>query len=164
MSISAHRRPGLISLADLAEKLDGRLDGPAPGPMIRGIASLEDAGPEEITFLSGAKNAALHLSQLETSSAGAVIAAETAGPLPLPSIRFAKEYEGFMKAMQLFFPPPVWKPGIHPTAFVHEDARVDPSASIGPLAVVEEGASIGARTRIDAQVFIGAAAVVAEQS
>lgn len=144
-----------VTLEELARILGGRLDGPTPGPAISGMASIADATAGQITFLTETKNVQKRQQELQATKASAVIAAEQAGPLPLPAIRFPQAYQGLLKALSYFHPEPPLRPGVHPTAFVHEDARIDPAAMIGPLAVVEAGAVIGARARIDAQVFIG---------
>jgi UDP-3-O-[3-hydroxymyristoyl] glucosamine N-acyltransferase len=149
-----------LTLEALARTLGGRLDGPAPGPTITGIAPITEAGPDQITFLTEVKQVGKHLEELRHSRAAAVIAAEKAGPLPLPAIRFPSAYQGLLAALAYFHPEPPWRPGIHPTAFVDEDATVDPTAMVGPLAVVEAGAVIGPRARIDAQVFVGRGARV----
>ncbi|MBI1785015.1 hypothetical protein HYR69_07710, partial [Candidatus Sumerlaeota bacterium] len=43
----------------------------------------------------------------------------------------------------------------HPTAVVASDAEVHPGAAIGPLAVVESRAVLGARVRIHALAYVG---------
>ncbi len=149
-----------LTLEALARTLGGRLDGPTPGPVVTGIASIAEAGPDQITFLTEVKQVGRHLDELKASRAAAVIAAEKAGPLPLPSIRFLSAYEGLLAALAYFHPEPPLRSGFHPTAFVDEDAMVDPTAMIGPLAVIEAGAVIGPRARIDAQVFVGRGARV----
>jgi len=151
-----------VSLAELARLLGGRLDGETPGPVISGIAALADASPGDITFLSDAKQYAKHLGQLGASQAAAVIAPEKAGPLPIPSIRFANPYQGFLAALRYFHPEHRPPQGIHPTAFVDEAAEVDPTAIIGPMAVVEAHAVISAGAWIGAQAFVGRSAVVGE--
>ena len=47
---------------------------------------------------------------------------------------------------------------------VAADARVDPTAAVGPLAVVESGAVLGPRVRVHAFAFVGARAEVGEDS
>ena len=149
-----------ISLAELATLLGGRLDGAVPGPAITGIAALADATSSDITFLSDAKNYVKHLEQLKATRAAAVIAPEKAGELPLPSIRFANAYEGFLKALRYFHPEARPKPGIHPTAFVDESANVHPTAIIGPMAVVDADAVVNAGAWIGAQAHVGCNASV----
>lgn len=57
---------------------------------------------------------------------------------------------------------PKLAPGIHPSAVVAPSSRVDASAHIGPLCVVEDGAQIGAGTVLQASVFIGRDCLVGE--
>lgn len=51
-------------------------------------------------------------------------------------------------------------PGIHPSAVVDAEAQVDPSATIGPLCVVERGARIGAGTVLKSRVHVGEDCVI----
>jgi UDP-3-O-[3-hydroxymyristoyl] glucosamine N-acyltransferase len=53
----------------------------------------------------------------------------------------------------MLWPQPA--PGIHPTAVVAAGARVAASATVGPLCVVEDGVTIGERTHLQAQAFVG---------
>lgn len=54
---------------------------------------------------------------------------------------------------QRLWPRP--EPGIHPSAVVAPTACVPASATVGPLCVVEDGAVLGERTHLQAQVFVG---------
>lgn len=154
--------PGSVSLGELAAHSGGRLVGGPEGLMISGIAPIVDARSGEITFLSDVKQTQKHLEELRSSKAVAVIAAEKAGDLPLPSLRFENPYQGFAKVLAFFNPPRKPEHRIHPTAFVHEEARVHPTASIGPLSVVESGAEVGPFVRIEGQVYIGPGASVGD--
>ncbi|HNV71848.1 MAG TPA: UDP-3-O-(3-hydroxymyristoyl)glucosamine N-acyltransferase [Candidatus Ozemobacteraceae bacterium] len=151
----ARAKPHMMTLGALAEHLGGRLEGGNPDLSISGIAPITEALEGMVTFLTDAKKVAEHREELSASKAVAVIAAEAAGPLPLPVIRVPHAYAGLVKALQLFDPSRQPLPGLHPTSFVHEDAQVHPTASVGPLAVIEAGAVVGAKTRIDAQVNLG---------
>jgi UDP-3-O-[3-hydroxymyristoyl] glucosamine N-acyltransferase len=53
-------------------------------------------------------------------------------------------------------------PGIHSSAVVAPSAKIAPTATVGPLCVVEEGAVIGERSYLQAQVFIGRNAKVGD--
>ena len=54
---------------------------------------------------------------------------------------------------QALWPKPA--PGIHPSAVVAPTARVDATAHLGPLCVVEAGAQIGAGSVLQGSVFVG---------
>jgi UDP-3-O-[3-hydroxymyristoyl] glucosamine N-acyltransferase len=53
-------------------------------------------------------------------------------------------------------------PGIHPGAVVAPTAKVDATAHVGPLCVVEDGAIIGAGSVLQASVFVGRDARIGE--
>ncbi|MCC5839527.1 MAG: UDP-3-O-(3-hydroxymyristoyl)glucosamine N-acyltransferase [Opitutales bacterium] len=121
-----------------------------------GMAPLEAAGPEDISFLNKAANRA----RLEKSGAGIVLLPEGCEVLPKPGQVYfwlpnpslglaliAEEVE--RKALPR---PPG---GVHPSAVVDALARVDSSAHIGPLCVIEAGAVVEADAIIGAQCFIG---------
>ncbi len=152
-----------ISLQELARLTEGRVVGNGD-VMLSGVASAHDAGPGQLTFLSGAKNYASYLELLKNSRAAAVIAPEDAPELGLPSLRLKNPYFGLVKALEFFFP--VEKPdySLHPAAFVSENAEVDSAASVGPHAVVEDGAVIEAGAVVCAQAYIGKGARIGKNS
>lgn len=143
-----------ISLHDLARLAEGRVVGDG-SVLLSGVASAHDAGPGQLTFLSGAKNYAAYLELLKNSKAAAVIAPEDAPELGLPSLRLKNPYFGLVKALNFFFPFERPDYSLHPTAFVSEHAEVDSTASVGPQAVVEEGAVVEAGAVISAHAYIG---------
>jgi UDP-3-O-[3-hydroxymyristoyl] glucosamine N-acyltransferase len=71
----------------------------------------------------------------------------------------ASTYEAWARVAALFHPVPAPRPGIHPSALVDREARVDASAEIGPYAVVEARAEIGPGCRIGSFVSIGAGVI-----
>jgi UDP-3-O-[3-hydroxymyristoyl] glucosamine N-acyltransferase len=147
-----------FTLGQLAERLGARLRGDA-SKVIHGLASLQDAGPEQLSFLANPQ----YRKQLASTHAGAVLLA------PAEEANFGGDalfidnpYLAYARLSHLFDRKPVAASGIHPTAVVAEDAVVDPSASIGAYAVIEAGASIGAGTVIGAHCFIGARSSIGE--
>ncbi len=145
-----------MTIGALAQALGGRVEGTGNDLELTGIGSIKEAAAGEVTFLAHARN----LGELSATRASAVIAGNDVGALPLPAVRVANPYLALARALPLFRPPRPHIPGIHPTAFVDQAARVDATASIGALAVVEAGAVIGPRTRIDAQAHVGVDAVI----
>ncbi|PKL50429.1 MAG: UDP-3-O-(3-hydroxymyristoyl)glucosamine N-acyltransferase [Candidatus Riflebacteria bacterium HGW-Riflebacteria-2] len=143
-----------ISLHELARLAEGRVVGDG-NVLLTGVASAHDAGPGQLTFLSGAKNYAAYIELLKSSKAAAVIAPEDAPDLSLPSLRLKNPYYGLVKALEFFFPAEKPDYSLHPAAFVSENAEVDASASVGPNAVVEEGAVIDAGAVICGQAYVG---------
>jgi len=150
-------RTGPHSLAAVAEAARGE----APPRRVRytGIAPLQSAGPEEVSFLDNKR----YLPALANTRAGAVIIhPDLAGQVPEGCVAIAtpEPYEGWARVAALFHPEPPAVPGVHPAAVVDPSATIDPSAEIGPLAVIGPRAEIGARCRIGALAVIGDGAVV----
>lgn len=51
---------------------------------------------------------------------------------------------------------------IHPTAIVHQDAKLADDVSVGPFSIINEGAEIGAGTEIASHVLIDVRTVIGE--
>jgi UDP-3-O-[3-hydroxymyristoyl] glucosamine N-acyltransferase len=133
-----------MKLSELASKLSCRLEGP-PHLEIHGIAGIESAGPDQVTFMANRK----YFSLLKTTRAGAVlleegVAIERDSSLPpLAALRSTNPYLAFAHAIDLFYQPPRYAPGIHPTAVIAKTARIGDGAHIGPYCFVDEEAEIG---------------------
>jgi UDP-3-O-[3-hydroxymyristoyl] glucosamine N-acyltransferase len=127
--------------------------------MLTGVAPLQSAGPDQVSFLDNRK----YVQALDATRAGAVIVhPDMAARVPAGSaaIVTAEPYLGWARVAALFHPLPPARPGNHPSAVVDPAARVDPSAEIGPLAVVLAGAQIGPRCRIGPGAVIGEGVVL----
>jgi UDP-3-O-[3-hydroxymyristoyl] glucosamine N-acyltransferase len=119
-----------------------------------GVAPLQSAGPDQVSFLDNRRYAAA----LERTLAGAVIVhPDMLDRVPAATIPIVTSaaYEGWARVAALFHPVPPPCPGIHATVVVAKTARVDSSAEIGPYVVIEDGAEVGARCRIGPFVSIG---------
>jgi UDP-3-O-[3-hydroxymyristoyl] glucosamine N-acyltransferase len=139
-------------LADLATQVAGELRGD-PDREIRGVATLEDAGPGDIAFLANRR----YRSQLATTGASAVIlqAADSAA-CPVDCLVTANPYLAYARIADLLFPNPACAGGVHPSAVVAPGARIDATAWVGPLCVIEEGADIGPGAYIGPGSLVGA--------
>ncbi len=141
-----------MKLSELAEKVGGALDGDGDIE-IRGVAGIQDAVADEITFVANPKYA----SGAAATSAGAIIVSKDwNSPCPAAMIRTENPDAAFSVVASLFYEPvsaPV--PGMHPTAVVADDVELEEGVSIGPHCVIEAGAVIGKNTVISAQVYVG---------
>jgi UDP-3-O-[3-hydroxymyristoyl] glucosamine N-acyltransferase len=146
-----------VKLSELAERLGCRLEGDGAIDVHR-VTGIEEASAGDVTFFANNKYAPA----LRTTRASAVILGDQAEAAPCAMLRTANPYLAFARAVALF--ADAWKPaaGVHPRAFVADDAAIAPDASVGPFAVVESGASIGARTILHAHVTIGRGARVGD--
>ena len=152
-------RTGPHRLAEIA-RLCGA-EATQPERLFGGVAPLQSAGPDEVSFLDNRRYAGL----LAATNAGAVIlhpdfAAEV--PAGTEAIVTAEPYVGWARVAALFHPPASAAAGIHPRAIVDPTARVDPSAEIGAGAVIGAGAEVGAGCVVGPLAVIGAGVVLGD--
>ena len=146
----------MYSLREIARRFGGEIAGD-PEFEVRGVATLENAGPDRIAFLANAR----YLPQLKATRAGAVILGEPArAATRLPRIVCANPYAYFARVSALFHPEPAPRPGAHATAVIDGSARVAADAQVGPCAVIESGAYIGPGCIIGAGCIIGEGAAI----
>ncbi len=139
-----------MKLAQIASTLGARLENGSPDTEITGVAGIEDAGPGQITFVANPKYGAA----ARTTKASAVIVTEEFPAISSALLRSKNPYLAFAQAIGLFYKPPQYAPGVHPTAVVHSSARVGANAHIGPYVVIGENVEIGENTVLLAHVVI----------
>ncbi len=150
-------RSGPHSLVAVAEAARG--EAPLSGLILQGLAPLQTAGPGEVSFLDNRR----YMPALERTKAGAVILhPDMRAKLPPSAVPIfaADPYESWARVAALFHPAAPVLPGIHATAMVADTARIDPSADIGPMAVIEAGVEVGPRCRVGPGAVIGSGVVV----
>ena len=151
-----------LSPAQLAAQIGGEAFGDE-SVAITGVCSADDARAGAVTFAQTPK----HLAQALASAASAIIASARVAPttaLP-PSkalIAVKNPRAGFARAVRIFFPPPHFEPGVHPSAIVGEGVQLGASVHVGAGAIVKAGARIGARSAVDCGAVIGACASIGE--
>ncbi|WP_370261449.1 UDP-3-O-(3-hydroxymyristoyl)glucosamine N-acyltransferase [Limnobacter sp.] len=161
------------SLSSLLALFGGRLASfhgelpPGPLPLLKGIQSLERAGPEHLSFLSNPKLKHLllctqasvvlvregHLDDLQAHVQAHSQADQylpIAWLVPDPYLVYARVQQWWVSASQA-------KPeaGVHPSAVVDATANVHPSAIIGPNVVLGRGCSVGEGACIGAGTVLG---------
>src|SRR6478609_1083117 len=144
-------------LADIAAAAGGVA--PAMHRMFTGVAPLQSARLDQVSFLDNRR----YVRALERSTAGAVLVhpdMKERVPASTIAIVTPSPYEGWARVAALFHPAPLLRPGIHPSAVVDAEARVDASAQIGPHVVIEARAEVGPGSRIGPLATIGEGVVV----
>ncbi len=131
--------------------------------VVTGLASIDDAGPGELTFLANPR----YEKFLESTGASAIIISAQYEGSPLLEGRTAlladDAYVAFAAALAVFDPgPEAIATGVDPGACVADTAVLGDGVSVGPCAVIMGGAAIGARTVVHAGAYVGADSVVGE--
>src|SRR2546428_4995846 len=139
-----------FTLGQLAEALGATLEGD-PARVVRGVAPLESAGPDDVSFLTDAR----YRADVLALWAGTLVAGAGIIGLPASILTVAAPQQAMIDLLLLFHPAPPLLPGVHPSAVVAADARVDATAAVGPLAVIEAGARIGSGARVGALTYVG---------
>ena len=133
------------TLGEIALRLGAALDGADADRPVRGVAGIESAGADELTFLANPKYAPL----ARSTKAAAILVEPDFPALPRTgTLRVKNPYLAFAQAIEYFYSPPKYAPGVHATAVV------DASASLG------DGCHVGAYVVIGPDVTIGAGAVL----
>src|SRR3979409_2643996 len=155
------------TLAEIAALTKAHLVDPSrAGQQIRGLASLDEAGPSHLIFFDNLKYAG----QLAQTRAGACLVNErfaTSVPSHVAVLRAADPFRAFVAVARELHAdslrPPAWVGGsgiggsavIHPTALLEDDVFVDPFAVIGPGVEIGAGSVIGSGVVIGPNVKIG---------
>lgn len=145
-----------LTLSELARLVDGSIVRGELDLLVDGIASLDEAGASELSFLGNEKYRAQYL----VTRAGAVIVPRGVEEGPEgcaliaaenPSFAFGLAVKHFVASVARTFTP-----GIHPKAMVEDSAKLDPAkVRIHAGAVVMAGAEIGDGSEIGPNSVVG---------
>jgi len=139
-----------MKLGAIAKSLGLTLENGSPETEITGVAGIEEAGPGQITFVSNPKYAAV----AKITKASAIIVEAKFPAVSTALLRGSNPYLSFAKAIELFYQPPRYEAGIHPTAAIHPTAKVTPDAHIGPYVSIDRDVEIGPKAVLLAHVVI----------
>lgn len=140
-----------LTLQEIVQRLGGEVVGDA-SVAVSGVATLDEAGPDEVSFLANPR----YRAKLAATRAGAVIL----GPRDRDATAVARiladnPYAYYARTVALFHLPRTAVAGVHPSASIGAGAQVSASAEIGPLAVIGAGARVGDRAVVGAGSIIG---------
>jgi UDP-3-O-[3-hydroxymyristoyl] glucosamine N-acyltransferase len=127
-----------MKLAELAERLGAELHGDG-SVEVTGVRGIEEASPSEITFVANPKYAGL----ARTTRAAAVLVAPDFPEISTTTLRLANPYLAFSQALGIFYQPPHYAPGVHPTAVIDPTAQIGTNAHIGAYAVLGPEVRVG---------------------
>ena len=143
--------------AEIAKLLGGEVVG-NPSLVLKGFAPADRAQPGDLTFAENEN----YFARAEQSAASAIIVEPSVTSSRKTLIRVSNARIAFAKVLPLFFPEPVFAPGVHPTAIVPASAQIDPTAHIGPYCLVGEKVRIGARSVLQGHNSVGADCLLGE--
>lgn len=148
-------------LGQIAKAIGAALEGDAERSF-GGLAALDTAGPDDLSFVVDARRA----TGLAECRAAAVLAPEgMAVPAHLAVLR-VKDVEAAVAAVLglLAEPEDLPPPGVHPTAVVDPTAEIGAGVAIGPCAVVGPNVVLGDGVVLSAHVCLAAGVTVGEKT
>ena len=141
---------GDFSLGELAVRFGLGLHGD-PSLVISHVATLSHAQAGALSFLANPR----YRRQMESTRATAVLVApDHAATCPVAALIDPNPYLAYARIADLMHPQALPTPGIHPSAVVSGSARIPASASVGPLAIIEDEVEMGER------VWVGPGCIV----
>ncbi|HWA93961.1 MAG TPA: UDP-3-O-(3-hydroxymyristoyl)glucosamine N-acyltransferase [Terracidiphilus sp.] len=128
----------VMKLGELATRLGAELRGNAELE-VTGVKGIEEARATEITFVANPRYAGL----ARTTKAAAVLVDPEFPEIETATLRIKNPYHAFSRALGMFYQPPQYTPGVHPTAVIDPTARIGEGAHIGAYVVVGPGVKLG---------------------
>jgi len=140
-----------FTAAEIARILGGEVAGDAT-VVLGGFAPADRAQAGDLTFAENEN----YFARAVQSAAAAILVDGPFTSTQKVVIRVSNARVAFAKVLPLFFPEPVFAPGIHPSAIIAPTAEVDATAHVGPYCVVGEQVRIGRRSVLQAGNFVAA--------
>ncbi|MFM8579724.1 MAG: UDP-3-O-(3-hydroxymyristoyl)glucosamine N-acyltransferase [Planctomycetaceae bacterium] len=150
------------TLSRLAALVGGEVHGD-DGRLVAGAATLETAGPDDVTLVDSADKLPL----LARSRAAAVIVPRGTGRVDRPSLEVDDVHASFVVVIGVFRPPQDERrtgvsesASIDPSASIGSGVDVHPFATVGAETIIGDGATIHSGARIGRGCRIGAGAII----
>lgn len=152
-----------INIESILNITGGSLVGTAP-KSITGAQGIEDAGPQDISFISNPK----YFSKLNTTRAGLVILNSNIPEDAIPGkgayIRCADPYLAFCKVLTAYFAPQHNEKGIHKTAIIESEYPIPSNVLIGAYAYIGPGVKLGDGVKIYSHVHVGSESQIGDHT
>ncbi|MEL6456513.1 MAG: UDP-3-O-(3-hydroxymyristoyl)glucosamine N-acyltransferase [Cyanobacteria bacterium J06623_5] len=143
-----------------------QISDPRSNPNIDGLAAIQEANSQDLSYVEGAKFAAY----VATTSAGALVLPNDealqsqASDRNIAWVSVKNPRLVFAKAINVFYQPYRRKPGIHPTAVVEPGAQIGKDVALGPHSVIHAGAKVGDRVCVHANAVVYPSAQIGENT
>jgi len=148
-----------VRVKELAAFLQAPFEGDGER-ILRKVAALELAGPEDLSFVSGGRASKF----ADASAAGCLLVPvdfDNSGQRTV--VRTPQPRAAVARAIPRFYPTLEPAPGVHPSAVIGPGAILEPGAHIGPLVAIGTGVRVGAGTSIGAGSVIGDYVAIGEK-
>jgi UDP-3-O-[3-hydroxymyristoyl] glucosamine N-acyltransferase len=156
-----YEQPCSSTLTEIAALTKADLvDASRGGQQVRGLASLDEAGPMHLTFFDNLKYA----DQLAATKAGACLVSqrfEATVPAHVAVLRAAQPFREFVKIARELYSHALRPQSWFGNAGIAASAIIDPSAQLEDGVIVDPLAVIGPNVEIGTGTVIGAGAVIA---
>ena len=146
-------------LKELAEWVDGTVIGDGEIE-ISGVASIEEAQAEEITFIASPK----YLPKLSQTNASAVIVSKEVTQADKPLLCVTNPYWAFAKVLTLLSYKPYQPKGIDSNVWISPTAKLGKDLTIYPFVYIGDHCSIGDRVTLYPGVYVGEDSSIGEDS
>lgn len=149
----------MVRVKELAAFLEAPFEGDGER-VLRKVAALELAGPEDLSFVSGGRARKL----ADESAAGCLLVPadfDNGGQRTI--VRTAQPRAAVARVIPKFHPTIEHAPGVHPSSVIGPGAIIEPGAHVGPLVSVGAGVRVGAGASIGAGSVIGDYVVIGEK-
>lgn len=142
-----------ISVAELGKLLQGEIVGDETA-LLNKVAKIEEGEPGALSFLANAK----YESYVYETKSTAVLVNKTfvpTAPVSTTLIKVDDAYASFSQLLEQFAKISLYKTGIAPNCHIEPTAKLGKDVYVGPMAVIEGGATIGDGCKLFPQVYIG---------
>ena len=148
-----------MTLGELRELLgEGELVGD-PEFRCRELRGLEEAGPEDLSFVKGRKQ----LDAARASNAGALLVPERIDESHAHQIVLAEPFVALTRVLSgIAAKKRAREAGVHATATIDGSAQIGDAVYIGPGVVIDRDTVVGDGAAIEANAFIGPRCIVGE--
>jgi UDP-3-O-[3-hydroxymyristoyl] glucosamine N-acyltransferase len=143
----------------LASWVGGRVDGD-PDRLIRGVATLDQAGPDDLSFLTNPR----YRPAVSGSRAGAILVGESERIDGRDLVVAPDPYLALADILDRMHPPARPAPGVSPDARVGSGVRLGAGVAVAPFAVIGDNARIGERAVVGAGAVIGEGSSVGDDT
>lgn len=143
------------TLLELANLVGGVCQGPED-LVIRGLAAIHDAGPDQITFVARQQYAKL----IEASRAAAFIVSPELQAITRPLLITPNPYLAYAKIAAVFAPPLRRWPGVSNQAMLGRNCLLGADVSIAPFVWLGDDVRLGDRVTLMPGVVVGHGAVI----